>query len=474
MLVTIGLFFVAILLSFVFSIDRSITIRKLWNVAQYAVGFGVMLYMWREFGRSLLQRSVWALLYAGLGLSLYSLTLFYLQWPLGDAWDMRNWLINHTVEILHGVRTFKVFASGDNNWILINGPLRAVGTFPTPMGLGQYLFVSLFLAITLIITAPTSLYVFTRKTPKSNPNPPVDSLLSVKNRTELMFCYLVLGLDLITEIATYSRGAWFGTILGLVVAVGLSLLLKSQPGNANPKPLVTNRWQRNLKKLAAPLLIILIITVVAYLVQGKLPLPYPKDKTVQNSSYGDNQTSIDQRMKDTFEADNESNQVRFTVWKYAIDLFEQHPIFGRGLGTFAVGDSTEIASQPKDLQSALYSSTYAHNIYLDFLAETGLVGLLGYLLLIWATVYYAWQLWRQAQRDWQLVAIAVLAITAAAALHNMFDDMFPVPKNGLTLFMLVALVFAGKLLKTAPTPETEKALAAKSQTRTSEVTFSPN
>jgi O-antigen ligase len=286
----------------------------------------------------------------------------------------------------------------------------------------------------------------------------------------------VLGLDLITEIATYSRGAWFGTILGLIVAVGLSLLLKSQPSTTNPKPLVTNRWQRNLKKLVVPLLIILIVTVVAYLVQDGLPLPYSKDKTIQDSSYGDNQTSIDQRMKNTFAVDNESNQVRFTVWKYAIDLFEQHPIFGRGLGTFAVGDSTAIASQPKDLQSALYSSTYAHNIYLDFLAETGLVGLLGYLLLIGATVYYAWQLWRQAERDWQLVAIAVLAITAAAALHNMFDDMFPVPKNGLTLFMLVALVFAGKLLKTAPAtiPETEKVIAAKPQTRASEATLSPN
>lgn len=434
-------FFVAILMSFVVSIDHSITIRKLWNVGQYAVGLGVMLALWREYGLPLLKRSLWALLGTGGLLSLYSLVLFYLQWPLGDAWNMRLWLIDHTVEILHGVRTASVFKSGDNNWILINGPLRAVGTFPTPMGLGQYLFVSLILAAAFILTAPTHIRLFGHSSkPKletGHTNATAGRYLGVNNRAELVFCYIVLILALTTEIATYSRGVWFGAILGLAVILGLSLFRKVS--QASPK------LTANFKKLLIPFVIIMAVIVVIYAADTVLPLPYAQSKINSTSSYSSDQVQLNNRFSEALDATNESNQVRFKVWGYAIDLFREHPIFGRGLGTFAVNDKLDIASQPKNLQSPIYSSTYAHNIYLDFLAETGAVGLLAYLLLIGLSVFYAWQIWRRANPDWQIIGAAIIAITAAMALHNIFDDMFIVPKNGLTIFMLIALAFVGKL-----------------------------
>ena len=137
---TVGLFTFAMLLSLVFSADKGITVRKMWNISQYLVAFAVMLALWREYGVPLLKRSLWITMLSGGLLSLYSLILFYLQYPIGDAWAMRLWLIQNTTKILHGIRTYEVFMNGDNNWILINGPLRAVGTFPTPMGLGQFLF----------------------------------------------------------------------------------------------------------------------------------------------------------------------------------------------------------------------------------------------------------------------------------------------------------------------------------------------
>ena len=423
-------------MSFVFSIDHSITIRKLWNVGQYAIALGVMLAMWREYGLPLLKRSLWALLGTGGLLSLYSLGLFYLQWSIGDAWNMRIWLIDHTVEILHGVRTAKVFQSGDNNWILINGPLRAVGTFPTPMGLGQYLFVSLALAAAFILTAPAYIRLFGQGSkPKfegGHTNQAAIRYLGIDNQAELIFCYIVLILALTTEIATYSRGVWFGAVLGLVVILGLSLFHRG--------------FQIfNFKKLLVPFVIIMAVIVIIYAADAILPLPYPLSKVNATSSYSSDQVQLSNRFSEALDATNELNQVRFKVWGHAIDLFREHPIFGRGLGTFAVGDTTDIASQPKNLQSPLYSSTYAHNIYLDFLAETGAVGLLAYLLLIGLSVRYAWQIWRSANPDWQIVGGAILAITAAMALHNIFDEMFIVPKNGLTIFMLIALAFVGKL-----------------------------
>ena len=59
---------------------------------------------------------------------------------------------------------------------------------------------------------------------------------------------------------------------------------------------------------------------------------------------------------------------RVGLWNHAFQLFLQHPLFGSGLGTF--GEAYQQAGFPLDSGA----SKFAHNVLLQLLVETGLVG----------------------------------------------------------------------------------------------------
>src|SRR5205823_4749061 len=63
-----------------------------------------------------------------------------------------------------------------------------------------------------------------------------------------------------------------------------------------------------------------------------------------------------------------SSSNRWTWWKEAWRLFEDSPVAGKGAGTF------EIAR--RDIRVGSITTTEPHNIALEFLAETGIVGFL--------------------------------------------------------------------------------------------------
>lgn len=82
--------------------------------------------------------------------------------------------------------------------------------------------------------------------------------------------------------------------------------------------------------------------------------------------------------------------LRLFLWGVAWQLFLEHPVTGIGMGQF-VG-MVEQSSVMKNL--AVFEWTHglsAHNLVLTFLAETGLVGTLGFLLLLVSSVRFAWK-----------------------------------------------------------------------------------
>jgi len=69
-----------------------------------------------------------------------------------------------------------------------------------------------------------------------------------------------------------------------------------------------------------------------------------------------------------------SFDARFVIWEQAIDVFLQHPLTGIGPGTF----EDYFPPYPK------WGVPQPHNIFLAFLIQTGLIGFIGFLLiLIW-------------------------------------------------------------------------------------------
>lgn len=84
----------------------------------------------------------------------------------------------------------------------------------------------------------------------------------------------------------------------------------------------------------------------------------------------------------------ESGVIRAVVWKGAIAVWKRHPLFGSGVETFAYSYYKDRPMEHNTVSEWDFLYNKAHNEFLNYLATTGLVGLLSYMLLIgWVSLW---------------------------------------------------------------------------------------
>ena len=82
-----------------------------------------------------------------------------------------------------------------------------------------------------------------------------------------------------------------------------------------------------------------------------------------------------------------SSDIRKIVWKGSIDLFKKFPLFGTGVETFAYSYYWTRPLEHNITSEWDFLYNKAHNEYLNYLATTGLVGFIPYILLILAVLF---------------------------------------------------------------------------------------
>jgi len=102
-----------------------------------------------------------------------------------------------------------------------------------------------------------------------------------------------------------------------------------------------------------------------------------------------------------------TNQSRLEIWEVAWQAFSAHPLTGIGLGGF---QSYYQVHQPPDALDP--HAPHAHNLLLGLMAESGILGLAGFLVL-WGSV------WRYL---WRARAWLALGLIGVVALVNMVDS----------------------------------------------------
>ncbi|MDR1111851.1 MAG: O-antigen ligase family protein [Deltaproteobacteria bacterium] len=132
-----------------------------------------------------------------------------------------------------------------------------------------------------------------------------------------------------------------------------------------------------------------------------------------------NEATMD-RFRDMFAGQGQSvnNTERFNYWRQGIDVFKDHPVLG-------IGPAAK-PNLPPDMNINRRPAPYAHahNVYLTFLAETGVVGLAAFLVLILCPARLLWPFLRS--RDplaflWSWSAIMVLL---QLALNGVTDHVY--------------------------------------------------
>lgn len=276
-----------------------------------------------------------------------------------------------------------ITSSGPGNFA-VGDFVRAYGDFDQPNALGGYLAMAL----------PFGVALSTRPWP---------------TRPYLITATVLIALAL---AATLSRGAWLGTVIGFSVMAAVWSLR-------------TRRW--------------LLLTLVLVAVMGAAAAIglAPRQISDRLTVLGENFVVFDARYVQV-NPTNFSLVERMAHWQAAWAMALDHPLVGVGPGNY------EEAYIRYFLPGWPLALGHAHNIYLNTLAELGVIGLLaflGFLVMVFARLAQALRA-KAGRHDYERAALlAALAALTAFCVHNLFDNMF-VHAIGIQVGLLIGLAEA--------------------------------
>jgi O-antigen ligase len=109
---------------------------------------------------------------------------------------------------------------------------------------------------------------------------------------------------------------------------------------------------------------------------------------------------------------------RLAHWQAALSMFRHNPWTGIGFGCY------EAAYSNFALINWPIALGHAHNYYLNLAAETGLMGLVGYLIL-WGVVFWlSWRVTRHARGLARGLGVGLLGAWTHLTVHHLLDNLY--------------------------------------------------
>lgn len=279
------------------------------------------------------------------------------------------------------------FGVGPESFAVLDRFVRAYGTFAQPNPFGGYLGLILPVALSLALEHWT---VFLGGAGRRR------GALAWATAYTLATGVLAAGI-----LASWSRGAWLGAAVGVLVVV----VLRSRRG-------------------AVVAGVAVLGLAIAALLGSLSPeaVPEPVMARVQDIPTYFGLTDI---LAQPVTDENFAVAERMAYWVAAQRMWEVSPWLGVGPGNFGVVYPEVRLPRWEEPQG------HAHNVYLNVLGEMGLAGLAAYVLLWAVTVVWVWRRVRQAQRTgtaagrwYAALGIGVLGVVAHLSVHNLVDSLY--------------------------------------------------
>lgn len=131
---------------------------------------------------------------------------------------------------------------------------------------------------------------------------------------------------------------------------------------------------------------------------------------------------------DVTKINNDSSSIyRLEIWRTSYEIFLQNPIAGNGIGTLWFSLSHV---SPK-LWGTIY---HAHNLFLHFAAENGILGLLAFINICIRTFVSSWRTIRNSYDSFgKFAALGAVGSCTAIVIHGMIDAVIVIPTMTLIL-----------------------------------------
>ncbi len=210
-------------------------------------------------------------------------------------------------------------------------------------------------------------------------------------------------------ILTYSRGAFLGLAAALCVLLYLVFRERKTFLSAS-------------KAGAAAILLLMVLRVSAVGPPLEAQAPQQADQI-------EGQTLS---VKDL--AQTNTLIMRTTYWRGALNAFANKPLLGIGLAGFS-------RAYPKYMMLGGYPVRFAHNDYLQVLAETGVFGFAAYLSFWVFVIYGGWRCMRSREsRAERWICVGILCAVLAFLTHTLVDFDLYIQGIGLYVFGLSGLM----------------------------------
>lgn len=168
---------------------------------------------------------------------------------------------------------------------------------------------------------------------------------------------------LLADLLTFSRGGYLGLFMGFLLTIGFP-------------------WNRLGKSVRVGLAVVFLTGVMPLFIPGP----------------------VSERFVSSFNFKEGSNIGRVETWKKAEKIIAEHPFFGVGIGNYAL----EI-----DPKADYRDPTYAHSLYLDVAAETGIFGLLAWLgFLFTLSVSFLKKAYKEVYFFWPILSLVIFSVHA--------------------------------------------------------------
>ena len=296
----------------------------------------------------------------------------------GQRW---HWLVAGLVmagvaNALIGLHEF-FGGSGALHLLINNRFFRAFGTFGQPNPFGG--FMGLLAPIAWMTALSYGQYFWKTRRPQD---------------FCLLMYYALASLTLLFGIIiSWSRGAWLGVIVSMIVMF-VALPRKTLHGVG----------------LAGTALLLIGILWIS----GALP----QSVMARISSSTEEFFAFQDVRGVDISPENYPVVERLAHWQAALNMARAHPWLGVGMGSY------EIAYPDYRLMNWHEPLGHAHNYYLNILAEGGIIGLLAYgkvwLLIIWLN----WRVRNHPDDLSRLTAIGILGTWVYLGIHSLFDNLY--------------------------------------------------
>jgi len=199
----------------------------------------------------------------------------------------------------------------------------------------------------------------------------------------------------LTLIFTKSRSGWLGLIFGLAIFVSGWLIAKwkiskNQADSDQSKNIKQNSTTTQLigSSIIFSTLVGLLVVLSAIFGTPFSPPLFSNHQSAPTTIVTPTGTSLES-------GGTESGEIRKIVWQGSVKVWQRYPVFGSGLETFAYSYYQDRPMTHNLVSEWNFLYNKAHNEFLNYLATTGLVGLLTYLLLL------GWGCWLGVKLFWQ-------------------------------------------------------------------------